>query len=100
SAANNAYASNTPFPRKFLDRLMPSVGAEEPNFVVLRYADVLLMLAEAINERSGPTPEAVGLVNQVRARAGIPNVPGTVTAAQFKDSIFMERRWELVLEGH
>jgi len=99
TAGNNAYASNTPFPRKFLDKLMPSVGAEEPNFVVLRYADVLLMLAEAINERTGPAT-ALTYINQVRTRAGIPNVPGAVTQAQLRDSISLERRWELVLEGH
>jgi hypothetical protein len=100
SAANVAYASHTPFPRKYLDRLMTGAGAEEPNYILLRYADVLLMLAEAINERAGPTAEAVGFLNAVRARAGIPAVPTTVTQAQFKDSIFMERRWELVMEGH
>jgi hypothetical protein len=100
SAANTAYGSHTPFPRKFLDRLMPSTGAEEPNYIILRFADVLLMLAEAINERAGPTAEAVGFVNAVRTRAGIPSVPLTVTQAQFKDSIFMERRWELAVEGH
>jgi len=100
SAANTAYGSHTPFPRKYLDRLMPSVGAEEPNYILLRYADVLLMLSESINAVSGPTPEALGYFNQVRTRAGIPNVGAAVNQAQFKDSIFNERRWELVLEGH
>lgn len=99
--SNAAYASQVPFPRKYLDILMTATGAEEPNYVLLRYADVLLMLAEAINEVSGPTAEAIGYVNQVRARAGIAGVPTTgMTAAQFKDSIFLERRKELVLEGH
>ncbi len=100
TSTNGGYASHTPFPRKYLDRLMPTTGAEEPNYILLRYADVLLMLAEAINERAGPTAEAVGFVNQVRTRAGIAGVPQTVTQAQFKDSIFMERRWELAVEGH
>lgn len=100
SAANTAYGSHTPFPRKYLDRLMTATGAEEPNYILLRYADVLLMLAEAINERAGPTAEAVGFLNAVRTRAQIPLVPLSVTQAQLKDSIFMERRWELVLEGH
>ena len=102
SAANVAYGSHTPFPRKYLDILMPSTGAEEPNTIILRYADVLLMLAEAINEQAGPTPEAQGFVNQVRARAGLAALPAaaTASAATFKDAIFQERRWELAFEGH
>lgn len=39
------------------------------NFPILRYSDVLLMLAEAENELNGPTPEAYGYLNQVRQRA-------------------------------
>ncbi|MGV3504618.1 MAG: RagB/SusD family nutrient uptake outer membrane protein [Adhaeribacter sp.] len=39
------------------------------NFPILRYSDVLLMYAEAENERNGPTPEAVEAVNAVRERA-------------------------------
>ncbi len=43
------------------------------NFIVMRYADVLLMLAEALNEQ-GSTGEAVGFVNQVRARANVADI--------------------------
>lgn len=98
----SVYAAHVPFPRKFLDPAMQATGAEEPNFVILRYADVLLMLAEVINAQAGPTPEAQGFVNQVRVRAGIGNLPtaSVASAAAFKDAIFQERRWELVLEGH
>ncbi len=46
-------------------------GRTNNNWPILRYADVLLMLAEAINEQSGPTGEAFGYLNQVRARAGL-----------------------------
>jgi len=96
------YGAHTPFPRKYLDVLMPTTSAEEPNMVILRYADVLLMLAEAINEQAGPTAAAQGYINQVRTRAGIGNLPAAdvVSAAAFKDAIFRERRWELVGEGH
>ena len=38
-----------------------------------RYADILLSRAEALNEISGPNQEAIGLINQVRTRAGISN---------------------------
>ena len=58
--ATQPYASETPFPRKFLDILMTGTGAEEPNYIVLRYAEVLLMIAEASNEVSGsPTRRGV-----------------------------------------
>jgi len=103
-ASTTNYGSQTPFPRKFLDILMPSTGAEEPNFTILRYADVLLMLSEAINENAGPTAEAQGYINLVRVRAGIGNLPSSAvaSAAAFKDAIFQERRWEFVVEaqGH
>jgi starch-binding outer membrane protein, SusD/RagB family len=68
---------------------------------VLRYADVLLMMAEAINGQSGPTTEAIGFVNQVRARSGIGNLPaaGTASKEAFATAILQERAWELYFEG-
>lgn len=96
----SAYGSQTPFPKKFLDPLMTGTSAEEPNYIILRYAEVLLMLAEAANEvNGGPTAEAYDAINQVRARAGIaPLTPG-LSQSLFRDSVFVERRWELALEG-
>ena len=96
----SAYIAQTPFPKKHLDHLMTGTGVEEPNFIILRYADVLLMLAEAINEVSGPTLEAQNALNAVRTRAGLGNVPTTLSATEFKDAVFQERRWELVMEAH
>lgn len=98
--ASQAYASETPFPRKFLDVLMTGTGQEEPNYIVLRYAEVLLMIAEAANEvGNGPTTEAYAAVNAVRARAGIPSMTPGLSHDLFRDSVFNERRWELALEG-
>jgi starch-binding outer membrane protein, SusD/RagB family len=98
--ASQPYASETPFPRKFLDPLMTGTGAEEPNYIILRYAEVLLMIAESANEvSSGPTPEAYAAVNAVRARAGIPAMTPGLNHDLFRDSVFNERRWELSLEG-
>ena len=79
---------------------MTGTGAEEPNYIVLRYAEVLLMIAEAANEVSnGPTAEAYTAVNAVRARAGIPAMTPGLSHDLFRDSVFNERRWELSLEG-
>ena len=98
--ASQPYASETPFPRKFLDIQMTGTGAEEPNYIVLRYAEVLLMIAEASNEvNNGPTPEAYAAVNAVRTRAGIPSMTAGLSHDLFRDSVFNERRWELALEG-
>src|SRR5215471_4258945 len=98
--ASQAYASETPFPRKFLDPAMTGTGAEKPNYIVLRYAEVLLMIAEASNEvGGGPTAESYTAINAIRTRAGIPSMTPGLSHDLFRDSVFNERRWELSLEG-
>jgi len=67
------------------------------NFPVLRYADVLLMKAEALNEL-GRTTEAEAPLNLVRTRAGLPNVSG-LSKVDFKEKVLHERRMELAFEG-
>jgi hypothetical protein len=71
------------------------------DIVIARYAEVMLTLAEAINENSGPTTEAIGLVNQIRERAGISDLSAAETASReaFRDAIFIERSHELFFEG-
>jgi hypothetical protein len=99
-SATSTYASEDPFPRKFLDIQMTGTSAEEPNYIILRYAEVLLMIAEAANEASaGPTADAYAAINAVRTRAGIPNLTPGLSQSLFRDSVFNERRWELSLEG-
>lgn len=100
STISSPFASETPFPRKFLDVLMTTTGAEEPNYIMLRYAEVPLMIAEASNEANGgPTAESYANINLIRARAGIPNLTPGLSQSLFRDSVFVERRWELALEG-
>ena len=76
------------------------------NFLVIRYADVLLMYAEALNEINGPSAEVYGAINQVRTRArkGVaiaePQDLKGLTQAQFRDAVLQERGWELAGEGH
>lgn len=50
-------------------------GQEHGNDVSeMRYADILLSRAEALNEIAGPAAEAISLINEVRTRAGTPNL--------------------------
>jgi hypothetical protein len=98
TAAN--YGSTGPVVRKYLDFSASANGAEGPDVILLREADILLSLAEAIDANTGPTAEAYGFVNQVRARAKVPNLTAGLSAAAFKDSVFAERRFELAVEGH
>ena len=71
-------------------------------FPVMRLADVYLMYAEATNEISGPLPDAIALVNKIRARGNLPGLASTMVAdkASFFNAIEQERIIELVAEGH
>ena len=78
------------------------------NFPILRYADVLLMLAEAENEVNGPTATAYDAINQVRRRGyGLPlatasavaDLPAGLSKTDFKKAIMDERARELCFEG-
>ena len=101
--ADDGYVTDGPGFFK-LAELDPSIGAnaqERPNKVLLRYADVLLMAAEAANEiNNGPTAEAYNYVNQVRQRAGVPDLSPGLNYDQFRDSLLTERRKELIFEYH
>ncbi|WP_298486194.1 RagB/SusD family nutrient uptake outer membrane protein [uncultured Maribacter sp.] len=68
------------------------------DWVIFRYSDVLLSVAEAINEQRGPV-DAYQYVNQVRARAGVSDWSG-LTKDDFRDAILDERGRELFCEGH
>jgi starch-binding outer membrane protein, SusD/RagB family len=94
-------APNDYFTRKFADpALNQTTGTDnsDVDWPVIRYADVLLMLAEAQNE-AGATAEALGPLNRVRVRAGLPALTG-LSQAQARDRILQERRVELCFEGH
>ena len=86
----------------------PSRGNASNAWPVIRYSDILLMLAEAINEdNNGPTGEAYDAINQVRARARtdksdptqVPDLVG-LDYNSFQEAVYKERRLELYFEGH
>jgi hypothetical protein len=80
---------------KYVDRQhLTADQAAANNFIVLRLADVLLVLAEAENELDGPTPAAYDALNRVRARAGLPALAG-LSKEQFRQAVWAERAHEL-----
>ncbi|MFL5508581.1 MAG: RagB/SusD family nutrient uptake outer membrane protein [Gemmatimonadaceae bacterium] len=69
------------------------------NWIISRYADVLLMYAEAVNEGGTATAgTATSALNLVRTRAGIPTV-AALSQSALRDSIKVERRREFAFEG-
>lgn len=71
----------------------------EINYMVIRFADVLLMYAEAQNEAAGPDASVYTAVNRIRTRAGMPKVAEGQTQAELREIIRLERRIELAQEG-
>ncbi|MEO8620209.1 MAG: RagB/SusD family nutrient uptake outer membrane protein [bacterium] len=90
-----------PYYGKFYDNGGQSIalnaGRSNLNWPVYRYAETLLLHAEAENEANGPT-NAYASINAVRARAGLPALAG-LTQAQFRDAVRQERSWELAFES-
>lgn len=74
-------------------------GNAENDWIILRYAEVLLNYAEAQNEAVGADASVHAAINQVRARSGQPPVAG-LTQAIMKTLIRNERRVELAFEEH
>lgn len=75
-----------------------SYNGSSINMRVIRFADVLLMYAEALNQQGGMySAEAAAAVNQVRARVGLPAITAT-TGAQLFQAIITERQLELFCE--
>jgi hypothetical protein len=69
------------------------------NYRSIRYADVLLMAAEANNKKSAADVTKAQLyLNRVRSRAGLANL--TLTGEALTNAIYKERRVELAGEGH
>lgn len=79
-----------------------SKNTNATNFPVLRYADVLLMLAEAENELNGPTQKAHDALNLVRVRAKASEYKGATAITDkntFRQVIQDERARELAFEA-
>jgi hypothetical protein len=93
------------YPRKYtndgLGKPNETIGGSGINYRVLRYADILLMHAEALNELNR-TAEAYPFIQQVRSRVNLPNlatVKPNMSQAQMRDQIAHERALEFSIEG-
>lgn len=89
-------------PQKFYAPLS-GAGTVGTDFIVLRYADVLLMYAEALNEVSYQSAGAAfNALNAVRTRAGLPAYTSAELGSQssFRNAVLAERNLELPLELH
>ncbi|MDG1822155.1 MAG: RagB/SusD family nutrient uptake outer membrane protein [Flavobacteriaceae bacterium] len=90
--------------RKFMPRKLPARAGSDPlnydnNYRAIRYADVLLMAAEAEAQSGGSNGE--DYLNEVRARAyGDNSQDYTPSEGTLLDAIYTERRKELAGEGH
>ena len=73
-------------------------GVTGDNWPVYRYAEILLMMAEALNEM-GETGEAYEYINPVRRRAGLDELTAGLSQSQFRDAVYHERRVELAFEN-
>lgn len=92
---DNGNVVSLPFVTKY-GRVNPFMEGDAPNnWIVFRYADVLLMLAEALGEGQ----EAYDLINEVRDRADLDPIDGS-TPGSFEEKLLHERRVELAFENH
>lgn len=71
----------------------------DADVVILRYAEVLLMIAEAENEANGPTQKVYDAVNAVRTRSEMPPLPDNLSQDEMRERIRHEWRVEFVFEG-
>lgn len=100
----NAFGHNTYLYRKFvpeydMNGLIADRFNSPTNFPLIRYADILLMLAECYNEGNNVSG-AVALINQVRTRAGMPGINSgpAYLAATTKEQVFERIKHERAIE--
>lgn len=102
----NKKVYSDPQVRQYTGQYGSNGGASWINHRVIRYADILLMLAEASNEKGDPST-ALAMLEMIRARArnsgNDPNALPEITAtdqATLRQAIKDERRWEFAMEGY
>lgn len=74
-------------------------GQATGDYPCIRYAEILLIYAEARTQTTGFDGQVQAALNQLRDRCGMPNVPTSLSKEQGLDLIRNERRIELMAEG-
>ena len=86
---------------KYADNYLSDANYTNTNWYLLRYSDVLLLYAEALNElNKAPNNDAYAAINMVRRRAGLSNLTAGLSYEVFKQAVRDERSHELCFEGH
>lgn len=90
-----------PYTKKYLFPTSQTVAEDSHvNYIILRYADVMLMYAEVLNAlNNGPTADAYKMINDVRNRAKLNPLSG-LDKNSFALAVEKERKVELAFEGH
>lgn len=90
-----------PYYRKFwIQNGNPNNYFSKNPIIMMRYAEVLLIFAEAKARVGNPDSEAYNAVNAVRQRAGLGNLPGGLGSEDFINAVVQERAWEFAAEWH
>lgn len=101
-----AGASVTPYIYKYRDaQWVKGSNNSRVNWIVLRYADVLMMQSEAMNNINANDPTKFNGLNAVRTRAGLKGtqlltLANTPSQSAFVDTLVRDRLRELCIEGH
>lgn len=97
---NNGTTDNRAYVIKFADVADPTVANSDAFFPILRYADILLIYAEAANEyHEGPTTDAYAKLNLLRSTRSASDAPAGMSREQFRSFVLAERGREFALEG-
>lgn len=94
-------------PMKYQENANTTGQWDDSDYVINRYAEVILARAEALNELNGPTAQAKELLHQIRRRAfdnydasaHKTEIDNITDKAAFRDQILRERGWEFCWEG-
>lgn len=93
------FATKHPYYKKFsIQSGNPGSYASNSPAIMMRYANVLLVYAEAVARSSAPTSDAYNAVNLVRKRAGLANLVSGLSKDDFIKAVVAERGWEFAGE--
>lgn len=96
-----AFMTTRYFLRKFHDETLSLYSrSSDQDWIFIRYAEVLLNYAEAQNEAVGPDATVYDAINEIRQRAGLPDLVAELGQNEMRDKIRNERRIELAFEEH